>query len=426
MSNNFLFVNTEGDYEQSPGAYEQSDFINNSVGVADAGKPVILDSTGKFDPSFYDLSDISHSSISNLSADDHTQYSLVAGTRDYTGIISYSSHPSFVSDEDLVDKKYVDDLVSSSGTASEWQDSCLDGSILDPSGLTPSTGDRYLINGAGSGTWSGKDDNIAEWDGSSWQYAVVSTGTYVSVDDENDGLYFFGGSSWVKKFYESTTASLGCAKVGVDIRVDLLANGGLKLTGNEIGVEPNDFVGAGLIDDGSDNMAIDWSASFSDSKAIKANDLNSVTNGEGASIIGIEDVGNYTTETSVEGALQEIFEKVNEFGNTFTAGQNITKGDLLYISANDAVSTMPINSSHSGIGIAAATIATGNQIKVLGNDTICKGVLSGATAGQKYYWNGTTLTSTKPTGSGNYIWKSGVAVNGNDMQVEVNFVVKNA
>jgi hypothetical protein len=57
------------------------------------------------------------------------------------------------------------------------------------------------------------------------------------------------------------TASLGVEIVGVDFRLDLLASGGLKLTGNEVGVEPADFAGDGLEDDGSDNLRLDLKAS---------------------------------------------------------------------------------------------------------------------------------------------------------------------
>jgi len=63
MSKKFLYVNTDGDYEESPGAYETSDFINSSTGVPDAGKPIILDSSGKIDPSMLDLGDIDHGQL---------------------------------------------------------------------------------------------------------------------------------------------------------------------------------------------------------------------------------------------------------------------------------------------------------------------------------------------------------------------------
>ena len=50
-----------------------------------------------------------HGALSGLSDDDHTQYTKADGTRDFTGKVSYDSHPTFTSDTEIVDKKYVDD-----------------------------------------------------------------------------------------------------------------------------------------------------------------------------------------------------------------------------------------------------------------------------------------------------------------------------
>ena len=59
--------------------YQKTEFINFSNGVADAGKPIVLDATGKIDPSMLDFGDIDHGSLSGLADDDHTQYFLLAG-----------------------------------------------------------------------------------------------------------------------------------------------------------------------------------------------------------------------------------------------------------------------------------------------------------------------------------------------------------
>ena len=36
----------------------------------------------------------------------------------------------------------------------------------------PAAGDRYLITATATGAWSGKEDQIAEWDGTEWQYTT--------------------------------------------------------------------------------------------------------------------------------------------------------------------------------------------------------------------------------------------------------------
>lgn len=64
---------------------------------------------------------IPHSYLTGLDQDDHPQYILADGTRDFTGIVEYDSHPTFVDDTDIVDKKYVDDQIATiSGLLDEF------------------------------------------------------------------------------------------------------------------------------------------------------------------------------------------------------------------------------------------------------------------------------------------------------------------
>lgn len=100
----------------------------------------------------------------------------------------------------------------------EWQESVISATVLDPTPLTPSTGDRYLINGTGAGAWTGQDNNIAEWDGSAWQFTTPTTGMFVASDAEPTALYCFGGATWSVKNFESTTASGFLSKTGFDIQ----------------------------------------------------------------------------------------------------------------------------------------------------------------------------------------------------------------
>lgn len=71
----------------------------------------------------------SHSALDNLGNDDHLQYARTDGTRDLTGIQAYASHPTFTTDEDMVDKKYVTDRVqygtTDPGSASGLEDGVL-------------------------------------------------------------------------------------------------------------------------------------------------------------------------------------------------------------------------------------------------------------------------------------------------------------
>jgi len=59
MTKKFIYNNANGDNQESPGAYETSDFINSSTGAADSGKPIVLDANGKIDPSMISFDSLS-------------------------------------------------------------------------------------------------------------------------------------------------------------------------------------------------------------------------------------------------------------------------------------------------------------------------------------------------------------------------------
>lgn len=72
-----------------------------------------------------------HGGMDGLADDDHTQYTLAAGTRDFTGIVSYDVHPTFTVDEQIVDKKYVDDAITAGGGYTDEQAQDAVGAMVD-------------------------------------------------------------------------------------------------------------------------------------------------------------------------------------------------------------------------------------------------------------------------------------------------------
>jgi hypothetical protein len=80
----------------------------------------------------------------------------------------------------------------------DWQDSVID-RISTPPSSGISDGDRYLVKPTGAGGWSGKDNDIAQYNGgiSGWVYTAPSEGMAVWVESE-DYLYIYNGLSWVK------------------------------------------------------------------------------------------------------------------------------------------------------------------------------------------------------------------------------------
>ena len=75
-----------------------------------------------------------HWALTGLADDDHTQYTKADGTRAFTGKQSYSTHPTFSADTELVDKKYVDDAVVAGGWYTDEQAQDAVGAILVDSG----------------------------------------------------------------------------------------------------------------------------------------------------------------------------------------------------------------------------------------------------------------------------------------------------
>jgi hypothetical protein len=403
--------------------YRENEFIATSAGAGDAGKPVKTDAGGKIDASLIDDSDIDHGSIGGLGDDDHTQYLRTDGTRALTGIQSYNSHPTFTADTQLVDKKYVDDVL----ITSEWYpysalDYVADNTIAP---VVETTGTVYVLshdggtpNAAYDGAAAG---DIVRFNGTVWVATTPTTGTRVAVDNEASvAFYLWGGSSWAAKYEESTTASTGLVKVGFDIRLDASSAGaGLGFSSGVLSVN----VDSSTIEINSDTLRV---------KADGINDTHidwgTGANQVSAADVPIADAGNYTAQTQVEGALQELYGLVGQVGVNYTvAVGGVTKGFPVYVSANDTVAEYgALTNTARVIGLAATTETAAATVKVLANDTVLTGVLSGATAGQTIYWSGSALTATLPSGGGAHVWKVGVAKNATDLHVEVEFIKKNA
>lgn len=103
-----------------------------------------------------DGAQIDHGSTGGLLDDDHTQYSLVSGTRAFTGKVSYSSHPTFSADTEIVDKKYVDDaIVAAGGYTDEQAQDAVGGMLTDTSTI-----DFTYTDAAGTVTADVKDASI--------------------------------------------------------------------------------------------------------------------------------------------------------------------------------------------------------------------------------------------------------------------------
>jgi hypothetical protein len=453
MARKFLYVNSDGDYQESPGAYEQVDFISTSTGVADAGKPIVLDANGLIDGSMIDEGTIDHGSLDGLSDDDHTQYVLADGSRAFTGNQSMGSNLLTsvldpVNAQDAATKAYVD-LVAQGLKPHANTRVATSGNIDLTSaptaidGVTMANGDRvmvwkqtdntqngiYVWNGAGSALTRADD-----FDGDA--NGEIYNGAYVPENQEGTT---YAGYSFV--IVSTGTDPNGAHNVGTDpITFDIL-NSPAQYSG-DVGItldHGSKTIAIDLLDTDSgltflgtstDELAINWASVFTidsaDDLAIKASKIASTATGDGASVVGIEDSANHFTADNVEGALAELASSPPVDSVSFTAGNDITKGDLVYISANNTVQTLDITNANYAIGVAKEGALTGASVSVLKDDTILVGVLSGATAGNKYYWNGTAWTTSIPSTASSYVWRLGCATNSTDAIVEIEFIKRNS
>lgn len=93
---------------------------------------------------------------------------------------------------DVANKDFVVSLIN----GLDWQDSVLDKDLTVPPG-SPTTGDRYIVASVATGAWSGQEDKITEWNGTSWDFFLPNEGFATWIEDENV-QYVFNGTSWVK------------------------------------------------------------------------------------------------------------------------------------------------------------------------------------------------------------------------------------
>lgn len=221
----------------------------------------------------------------------------------------------------------------------EWQESVVD-KLATPPG-SPATGARYLVIATATGDWAGKEDQIAEWNGSAWVFTTPTIGTYLSVDDENDGLYLYTGSDWTKKYFEATTASTGLEKVGFDIR---LAN---AAAANGISVS------SGAISAVVDNSSIEINGSAQ--LQVKALGITNAMLAGSIATSKLSDSANFLLSNASH-ALTDAVRYTYAVDQTFAnAGDLVTKKYVDdAVAAKDAASE--ISYSNATSGLAATTV----------------------------------------------------------------------
>jgi len=75
----------------------------------------------------------------------------------------------------------------------QWQKPVTDKTHTAPPAA--SKGDRYIVAATASGTWTGKEKQIAEYNGATWDFVVQTAGMAVYITAE-DLFYYYNSSAW--------------------------------------------------------------------------------------------------------------------------------------------------------------------------------------------------------------------------------------
>jgi hypothetical protein len=276
---------------------------------------------------------------------------------------------------------------------------------------------------AGSGlVKTGNTISVKKGDG----IELVSNGAAVNVDlDTNSGLAL-NGTSPNKKLAWNPDTTRGLNKDAAGAYIALAANPGLQFSGGLLEVKVNSTTGAlnkdangiyVMTDETPDTLDITPAGlkvvglpslfkinGVSVGATVTAPNLDILTNGSNADALHVHSSGSS-----------------NEVAQTWTASGNITKGDGVYISGNNTVSTGDSTNDTKSriIGVADQNISNtaSGTIKILG---VVTGVLTGATAGTRYFLGSTgqpVLISALPGGSRTV--QLGIAKNSTDLFVQV-------
>lgn len=105
----------------------------------------------------------------------------------------------------------------------------------------------------------------------------------------------------------------------------------------------------------------------------------------------------------------------------YTAGENITATDAVYISAADTVSKAECDVAAASLllGFATATVASAGIASVRKIGKLAG--FTGLTAGSRYYLSATAggISATVPTGAGNVIVQAGYAYNATGLDIQI-------
>ena len=287
---------------------------------------------------------------------------------DFTSLLKITNLANGTAANDAVNLSQLN-AVSDTINGLEWQDSALD-YVTDNTVVPVSevTGARYILSASGGAPNAAYDGasagDIVEFNGTVWVATTPTTGMFISADNEDTLLYYWGGAAWSTKAFEATTASTGLTKVGFDIRLDASAAGnGIGFATGVLSLNLSELTGA-AIDVAADSIAF-LDATDSTTKLESVSDLvgfiaGTVTTSGLSATSGVMalNINGLTTDTTYSGTDKfAIYDGANK-GITFTnfattlAGTTTASG----LSASAGILTLDINGLTADTTIAATDV----------------------------------------------------------------------
>jgi len=179
----------------------------------------------------------------NITPETASTGSIGSASKPYANLY-VDSVPTPTTSNQPANKGYVDTAIN----GLDWQDSVISKSISTPPG-SPTTGDRYIVGASATGAWAGQDNNITEYNGTSWDFYTVNEGFATWVEDE-DVNYTWNLTAWVK--FGSTVTHANLIGLNADDHPQYLLADGTRTVGGDLTIS---HIGqSSIIIDSSDGL----------------------------------------------------------------------------------------------------------------------------------------------------------------------------
>jgi hypothetical protein len=133
-------------------------------------------------------------------------------------------------DTDVAQRKWVADTIKAQIQGLDFQDPVINETTNTPP-ASPVLGDRYIVGSAPTGVWALKALQIAQWNGTAWDFTVPLNG-YVVLNVTTGRLRMYSGSLWQAIEQTLTHASL-LGLTADDHTQYVLASGTRAFTGDQ-------------------------------------------------------------------------------------------------------------------------------------------------------------------------------------------------